>query len=146
MTSGEAIAGFFGLEDVDLFAGIDDQRVVARLKECLAAGTVSRDTLVQAARLRSAAAARPARRAPSRVYFIQASITGLIKIGVAVDPSDRLRTLQTGSPDTLSLIKTIDGDQKLEQELHRRFADDRLHGEWFHPSADLLAYITEATS
>lgn len=79
------------------------------------------------------------------VYFIRAQTLGLIKIGSTVDLGHRLVCLQTGSPDKLELIGAICADDafKIEERLHREFADVRTHGEWFQPSAELLALIAE---
>lgn len=75
------------------------------------------------------------------VYFVVGELTGLVKIGSAVDPIDRLRTLQTGSPDRLTLVTTIAGGEKAERALHKQFSGSRVHGEWFSPTPDLLAFI-----
>lgn len=65
------------------------------------------------------------------MYFIQAVGGGPIKIGMSVDPGDRLAALQAGSPVTLRIIGIADGGQPQEVALHRRLAKHRLHGEWF---------------
>lgn len=79
----------------------------------------------------------------SGVYVIQARGRAAVKIGYAKDIAKRLRQLQTGSPAKLKLIAVIPGDRDVERGLHDRFADHRLHGEWFHKSApgllDLIA-------
>lgn len=79
------------------------------------------------------------------VYFVQGEQLRLIKIGIARDLNNRLKGLQTGSPDKLTLLGVIMPKTRtplqLEDQLHARFADDRSHGEWFRPSAALLAYI-----
>ena len=84
---------------------------------------------------------RELRSAASLAYFIQAE-TGQIKIGLAKDPRERLRTLQTGSPVALRLLAFIAGGYDAEQGYHARFAAHRLHGEWFAPHPDILAEIT----
>lgn len=85
-------------------------------------------------------------RATSYVYFIQPTVGGLIKIGAAVDPQVRLRHLQTGCPVELALLATMPGTKKTEAELHARFADARIRGEWFEPTESLLAYIERHAS
>lgn len=79
--------------------------------------------------------------AESKVYFIEAEGTGRIKIGVSKDPLSRLRTLQTGSPSPLRLIATAFGGYAKEAELHQRFEDARIDGEWFYATAPLLNHI-----
>ncbi len=81
------------------------------------------------------------------IYFIQDQKTYAIKIGfTAGNPLSRLDALQTGNPNKLSLLKSIDGDMGLESSLHEQFKESRINGEWFHPSADLLKYIIEGDS
>lgn len=74
------------------------------------------------------------------LYFIR-SETGPIKIGISVDPTQRLRNLQTAHPHKLELICVIAGGGGLEAEYHKRFAAHRLTGEWFAPHPDILAEI-----
>lgn len=64
-------------------------------------------------------------------YFVVARRLSRVKIGKANDPEQRLRDLQVGSPDELSLVATMPGGLKAEGALHLRFREDRLHGEWF---------------
>jgi hypothetical protein len=77
------------------------------------------------------------------VYFIQSVDGGPIKIGIAMSPLERLGQIQNMSPVKLRILKTSRGGQRLEKELHRQFAADRLHGEWFAPTKQLLDYISE---
>lgn len=89
------------------------------------------------------------RRATSRphkqwVYFIQCT-AGPIKIGVAVDVEERLRTLQCGSPFELRLIARVPGGYDLEADLHRRLCEHRLHGEWFANTPVVLRVLEEVT-
>lgn len=77
-----------------------------------------------------------------RVYFVQAGEGGPIKIGwTGGSPSARMAALQTGNPHRLRLLTSIEGTAADEAALHARFADSRLEGEWFAPSADLRAYL-----
>ncbi|MEV8523208.1 GIY-YIG nuclease family protein [Streptomyces sp. NPDC052000] len=77
------------------------------------------------------------------VYFIEAD-SGLIKIGVAANPKDRIRTLRTMSPVALRLVLVLpDRGAAGESELHARFAEHRSHGEWFHPAPELIRFIQE---
>lgn len=74
------------------------------------------------------------------VYFLQATATGRIKIGTTTDLRLRMQALrcQVGQ---LEILATQAGGNELEKALHRRFADDRRHGEWFEPTEALLSHI-----
>jgi hypothetical protein len=87
-------------------------------------------------RARSERAAKFAR----LVYFVQAT-SGAIKIGLATDVKRRLATLQTSHPEKLSLLATRLGGRVRERAYHAKFAEHRLHGEWFAPHPDILAEI-----
>ena len=77
------------------------------------------------------------------VYFVRGETTGHIKIGYSTDCANRIVQLQNGAPERLVMICTTHGDRRLEKQLHERFAKDRVHGEWFAPSAELLDFIDE---
>jgi len=77
------------------------------------------------------------------VYFIQAGDDGPIKIGITKNVESRRAGLQPGSPIVLSLLCAIPGTRANERMLHKHFADDRLHGEWFNPHPELLEYIDD---
>ncbi len=75
------------------------------------------------------------------LYFIQQGCDGPIKIGLARDPADRLRTLQQGNPVELHLIGVYRAFAVEERELHDQFEQWRLRGEWFTPNAELALII-----
>ncbi|MET4184936.1 hypothetical protein ABIB94_007065 [Bradyrhizobium sp. JR7.2] len=77
----------------------------------------------------------------SFVYFIQVGVDGPIKIGISDDPTERMGSLQCGCPWRLRIIGAAPGAFENEEDLHKRFADIRMEGEWFHPSKALLAEI-----
>lgn len=62
-------------------------------------------------------------------YIVRHPITRMIKIGRASDVPARIKALQTGAGAILSTLAVIPAD--VEQELHKRFAGLRRHGEWF---------------
>lgn len=69
-----------------------------------------------------------------------------VKIGFVSDRSllqDRLHTLQCGSPLVLTVAATMDGERSTEQSLHKKFAHERYHGEWFRLTPELCAFIEE---
>lgn len=74
------------------------------------------------------------------VYFILAP-TGHVKIGTAGDPRKRLKQLQTAWPGRLELLGVL--DDVAEDVLHRKFADNRVHGEWFDVKEDLREFLEQ---
>lgn len=70
------------------------------------------------------------------VYFVRAGNTGPIKIGVAVNVDNRLKTLQTGNHLELRLVAKIKCRSKadaysMERNLHKKFKGKHIRGEWF---------------
>jgi len=72
------------------------------------------------------------------IYFIQVGTDGPIKIGAAINPEERVASLQTGCPDELKLIFT--SQKYTEKELQDKFSFDRIRGEWFKPY-NILKFI-----
>lgn len=85
------------------------------------------------------------KRVNRQVYFIQSS-SGAIKIGVASNPVQRLRTLQTAHAEPLTLLCAVLGGAMCEERYHYQFRDHRLIGEWFSPAPELLAEIERLTT
>ena len=78
------------------------------------------------------------------IYFIQAGKNGPIKIGhTENDIEQRIAQLQTGCPYELRLIWLKKGDQQDEAEWHSWFQHERIRGEWFRPSRDLINCIKQ---
>lgn len=69
------------------------------------------------------------------VYLIKSpSHPDLLKIGMSKDcGSTRLRSMQTGNPDQLTLVRqwNTNDPRALETALHRKFDRRRVQGEWF---------------
>ena len=65
------------------------------------------------------------------VYFVQAERGGPVKIGVTDDLDRRLSMLQASSAERLVVIYALPGDRRTELELHKRFSEHRIRGEWF---------------
>jgi hypothetical protein len=72
------------------------------------------------------------------VYLIRCGDSGMVKIGFALNPEQRLRELQTGHWETLSLIRVIEGDIGAESWMHGRFSEFRVRGEWFRLTEEML--------
>ena len=78
------------------------------------------------------------------VYFATIREQNVVKIGCSFDPDTRLKELQVGCPFTVKIEATLPGHITEEQALHRRFADDRLRGEWFTITPMIEAIMAEA--
>lgn len=80
-----------------------------------------------------------------QVYFIEAAILGLVKIGISDNPRKRLQTMQTGSPDRLFIrgVWHVDDAEYFERRFHRRFRRCHVRGEWFMPDKRMKAFMDE---
>ena len=76
-----------------------------------------------------------------RVYFVQESGVGAIKIGTARNVGARVSNMAVGTPHLLTVLVVISGNREVERSLHSRFRHARIRGEWFRPVPELLAYI-----
>ena len=74
------------------------------------------------------------------VYFIhQEGDFKRFKIGYTTDLSERLLSLQKGSPYLLVVYKTIENvTRKKETQLHRFFEKYHIRGEWFAINPDMI--------
>lgn len=77
------------------------------------------------------------------VYFIRAGMSGPVKIGVADDVSERVAALQTAHYERLTIIRTVAGGPETERAFHDRYSRQRIRGEWFQYSDDMLAAAPE---
>lgn len=76
------------------------------------------------------------------IYYVMSSETCRMKIGFTRGhPIKRLKSLQTGSPTKLGVVAYHPGDEETERKLHAEFKADRLHGEWFDISDDLIVHM-----
>lgn len=75
------------------------------------------------------------------VYFIQSGEGGPVKIGTAEDVAARLRELQCGNPETLVVLRTIEGGRAEEVACHRHFSALRIRGEWFSFAPEMLIFV-----
>lgn len=75
------------------------------------------------------------------VYFVRAGDIGPIKIGKATRCiARRVRSLQTASPVELVFLGALPMHTD-EAILHRRWRMQRIRGEWFKATPDLLEFI-----
>lgn len=80
------------------------------------------------------------------IYFAIESTGRYIKIGWSYRPGNRLRYLRYSAhrrfgSANVTYIGIICGTEKLEAQLHRRFAAHAVGAEWYTASAPLLEYI-----
>ena len=73
------------------------------------------------------------------VYFVRAG--GALKIGFTGDLKRRLGRMQPETPEPLILIGVVRGGEPLERELHRRLSSDKISGEWFKLSDEVIATV-----
>jgi hypothetical protein len=62
-----------------------------------------------------------------------------VKIGISANVDERMVTLQT--PEPVQLYALLDGWLREEMELHKRFAEYRLQGEWFRKEGALADWV-----
>lgn len=78
------------------------------------------------------------------VYVVERG-DGLVKIGFTEHPRHRLRALSDQHRYDVYVWALVKGTMAHEAMLHRRYAADRVEGEWFRPSDDLLERCDEGT-
>jgi hypothetical protein len=76
------------------------------------------------------------------VYYLLRESDGLIKIGTSTRFRERLSDLRA-EHGALRLLLTHRGDHDCEDQMHYRFKDLRIHGEWFRPGKPLMGWILE---
>lgn len=82
------------------------------------------------------------------VYFIQSKKSKYIKIGHTDNPEKRLRSLQTGSAESLVLLGTLCFESReqaaqYEQKAHDYLKDSRLEGEWFDFTTEVIEFLID---
>ncbi len=77
---------------------------------------------------------------PTKVYLMKDEHSGLYKIGRSINPLKRERTLQSEKPQ-IRLIYSFNAYCKDEIDIHEKFKDKRVRGEWFSLNEDDINYI-----
>lgn len=77
------------------------------------------------------------------VYLIGNLEQGIVKIGKSDCIKLRLVQIQTYCHFELSILKTTTNLLEKEEELHKRFKDYKVRGEWFKIEGELEKYINE---
>ena len=84
------------------------------------------------------------RRSETKTYIVRNPLTGLIKIGKAVNPAARIHDVGHMAGAVLEVLALI--GENIEGVLHRRFAPIRVHGEWFKDDGQIRAYCAALTA
>lgn len=86
------------------------------------------------------------RRPKASVYVMKDNANGRYKIGRSVNPTVRESTLQSEKPDITLLFHYL-CDISVEDELHTKYTDKRIRGEWFELDdkdvEDIQTYLME---
>lgn len=75
------------------------------------------------------------------IYYIQNKESKNIKIGFSEYPLMRLKALEQSTKTELELLALSEGNRKEEIELHAKFKELSLGGEWFKPGYKLIGHI-----
>lgn len=76
-----------------------------------------------------------------KTYIVKNESNGLIKIGKANNPYERIKSLETGSGCALTVCKII--PINIERELHKRFAHLRVFREWFRDDGSIAEFVLQ---
>ena len=101
--------------------------------------TLEREMQVRLRRSHEAEMSSFAAKGSSIVYYVRRG-DGAIKIGTTTKPADRWAALRW-EHGPLEILLTHCGDGERERQMHARFADLRLEGEWFRAELELLMWI-----
>lgn len=75
------------------------------------------------------------------IYMLKSNY--FIKIGQTINPAERLKAIQTASPDGCELLFAIPGDLRLERMLHAEFEACHFRGEWYFFCGKLKRFVEE---
>lgn len=76
------------------------------------------------------------------LYVIGNKSKDVCKIGISTNPDKRLKQLQTGCPYKLSILAIVKGmDYESERNLHKRYSEYRINGEWFRIRGEIKKLI-----
>ena len=76
-------------------------------------------------------------------YFMYVKESKAIKIGVSVDPINRLSSIQTGNPHKVKLLGGLHKGKgkNYEDLLHQYLFEYPMEGEWFRAEEEVLEYV-----
>jgi hypothetical protein len=77
------------------------------------------------------------------IYFIESETQNAVKIGFTADVQARLKGIQTGNPDPLTLSAHVRATFGAEQVLHKALGKFRIRLEWYEANELLWALQNE---
>lgn len=90
-------------------------------------------------------------RRPTQGLYVLSIPGNYWKVGIAFDVADRVRQLQCGCPEKISVEVFFGTEEhgvsayRIERELHLKMAAHRSHGEWFNlPEKTISYFLKEA--
>ncbi len=75
------------------------------------------------------------------IYLIVCKTTYTCKIGYSKTPVPRLSQLQCGNSLNLNLVAIVKGDKNVEKQLHKQFKANRIRGEWFYLTEEIISFF-----
>ncbi len=75
-------------------------------------------------------------------YVVESEKCGILKVGRSKGVVERIKCLQSHSPDKLRIFATIPNG-RWEKILHDRLVDHHSHGEWFERNEQVMAIISD---
>ena len=79
--------------------------------------------------------------ADASVYFALDEAAGLIKVGVSNDVTRRIAQLEKEGRRSLRLLGAVAGNRRAEMDTHKLLERERVTGEWFSATDDVLAQV-----
>lgn len=73
------------------------------------------------------------------IYMLRSGY--FIKIGHSQDPADRLKTINTSTPDGCDLLFCFPGSIAFERKIHKAFSACHHRGEWFFLCGKLRTFV-----
>lgn len=126
---------------------LEDSEELGRINEGHRIRPVINDLEQEIAKLKREVArlkGEPKQKRPERdryVYVIKDRANGLYKIGKSFHPNRREKTLQSERPVINLVFKAKCSEAFNENDLHARFAQHRVRGEWFALTSAQVRYI-----
>lgn len=75
------------------------------------------------------------------LYFIQSGTGGPVKIGYTKQLATRLKAIHKLNGGSVRFLGALVGTREDEKRFHEKYAGDRLHGEWFRLSPEILLFL-----